>query len=47
MNRTEIIKFPLSGKITSKNYFKKLCEESLIEKIDQNNILTYQHLIGL
>lgn len=46
MNRAEIIKFPLSEKITSKNYLKKLCEESLIEKIDQNNIQIYRERLS-
>ena len=38
MKRAEIIKFPLSEEVASRNYLRKLCEESLIEKIDQNNI---------
>ena len=46
MNRAEIIKFPLREKITSKNNLIRLCDESLIEKIDQNNIQIYRERLS-
>ncbi|MGL5591221.1 MAG: DNA polymerase III subunit alpha [Mycoplasmoidaceae bacterium] len=46
IKKAEIIKFPLNDNISSEQYLKKLCEESLIEKIEKKDIESYRNRLN-